>query len=50
MKNETTLSDLIFLTKMTDSSFITKWLENIEDIIKKTPNDTELGAKIRKYL
>jgi hypothetical protein len=42
------LSDLIFLAKQSDNVIIANWLKDLEKLINKTPNDGELGGKIRR--
>lgn len=47
MKN-LSLIDLIFLSEQTDNIIIANWLKELKQMIDKTPNDFELGEKIRK--
>jgi hypothetical protein len=42
------LSDIIFLAKQSDNVIIANWLKDLEELINKTPNDFDLGEKIRK--
>lgn len=47
MKN-LSLTDLIFLSEQTHNVILANWLKELKEIIEKTPNDLELGEKIRK--
>lgn len=42
------LEDLIFLATQTDNVIIKNWLKDLQQLIKETTNDLELGEKIRK--
>jgi hypothetical protein len=42
------LEDLIFLAERIDNEYIKNQLEKIKKVIVETPNDYELGQKIRK--
>ena len=44
------LDDLIHLTSLTDNLYLQRELEKIQEIIKATPNDFELGSILRKIL
>lgn len=44
------LEDLIHLTSLSDNLYLQRELEKIQQIIKDTPNDSHLGAKLRKIL
>lgn len=44
------LDDLIHLTSLTDNLYLQRELEKIQEIIKATPNDFELGSTLRKIL
>jgi len=48
MKNKLTLSDLILLSKNSDNIVMTNWLEELEQMIKESPNNFILGEKVRK--
>lgn len=44
------LEDLIHLISLTDNLYLQRELEKIQEIIKDTPNNYELGEIIRKIL
>lgn len=44
------LEDLIHLASLSDNLYLQKELEKIRQIIKGTPNDFDLGGKLRKIL
>ena len=44
------LEDLIHLASLTDNFYLQRELEKIQEIIKATPNDFELGSILRKIL
>lgn len=44
------LEDCIHLVSLTENTYLLKQLEYIKEIIKETPNDLELGQKLRKIL
>lgn len=44
------LEDLIHLSKLSDNLYLQRELEKIQEIIKTTPNDFDLGEKLRKLL
>ena len=49
MKNNI-LEDCIHLVSLTENTYLLKELKYIKQIIKETPNDLELGEKLRKVL
>jgi hypothetical protein len=49
MKNNI-LEDCIHLVSLTENLYLLKQLEYIKQAIKETPNDLELGEKLRKIL
>ena len=44
------LEDCIHLVSLTENTYLLKELKYIKQIIKETPNDLELGEKLRKVL
>ena len=44
------LSDLIHLVSLTDNLYLQRHLESIQELIKATPNDFDLGGLLRKIL
>lgn len=42
------LSDMLYMAQEGDNILISKWLEDLEELINDTPNSFELGEKIRK--
>jgi len=51
MENKTELlSDLIHLVSLTDNLYLQRQLEGIQELMKRTPNDFDLGGLLRKIL
>ena len=44
------LEDLIHLASLTDNLYLQRELEKIQELIKETTNDFELGSILRKIL
>lgn len=44
------LDDLIHLVSLTDNLYLQRQLEKIQELIKATPNDFDLGGLLRKIL
>jgi len=49
MKNSI-LEECIHLVSLTENIYLLKKLKYIKQVIKETPNDLELGEKLRKIL
>ena len=51
MENKTEiLSDLIHLVSLSENLYLQRQLEMIQEIVRVTTNDFELGQKLRKIL
>lgn len=50
MKNEITISDLIFLSEGSENTFMAERLKELRDLIVENTNDSVLGSEIRKLL
>jgi len=44
------LEDLIHLSSLGDNTYLQRELEKIQEIIRTTPNDFDLGEKLREIL
>lgn len=50
MKQEITITYLIYLLEQTDNIFLTERLRELRDLIIENSNDSVLGSEIRKLL